>query len=397
MQPPEPDFRQQVRDALAHLHATGYLERHPLADQVSSEAGSGLRRGQRLRKLLLETIDDLRPARVTQASQAEARRHQHLVLRYVEGLSPEQVARRLNVSPRQSSRDLQQALDELTLLVWNRRLALSGAVPTDVSAPASVSALELRDVIRGVLGTLRKLLGERSPSVRVSLPDTLPTPAVEPDLLRQALLNLLLSMAADMDGRVAITASESPRGISVQLSVEEARGRRPSFADLSSASGDRRALLDSGQRLVRMLGGELRIGQDITLGVPAGGFKLLVVDDNPDVGALFRRYLRGGDYRVLQATSGGAALQLAQEFSPDLVLLDVLLPRRDGWEIMSDLRSTPGMENTPIVICSVLPEEAMARSLQAADFLAKPVTRQSLLGLLERWRRSEQIAPPHRS
>src|SRR4029077_4181965 len=108
--------------------------------------------------------------------------------------------------------------------------------------------------------------------------------------------------------------------------------------------------------LLGMLGGELEVGHQLTVTLPAAsGYKLLVVDDNPDVGGLFRRYLRGAGYRVLQATSGAAALQMAVEFRPHLVLLDVLLPTRDGWEIMSDLRATPGMADTPVVICSVLP------------------------------------------
>ena len=399
MRPPSPEFRQHVRDALAHVHTTGFLETHPLADQVLSiqAGGGGSRRGQALRTLLLETIDDLRPAQVTQASQAEARRHQHLVLRYVEGLAPEQIARRLNVSPRQSSRDLQQALDELTSLLWKRRAARASEGPPEDDPASAEPAIELAHVVRGVLGTLRRLLGQRSPKVRVSIPDTLPTPVVEPDLLRQALLTMLLSIAGLTEAPIAISASESARGIKLRLGAEDVRGQPLSLPSLSAATGDTRALLDSGRRLVAMLGGELEIDQQITLGLPAGGFKVLVVDDNPDVGALFRRFLRGGDYRVLQATSGAAALEVAREFSPNLVLLDVLLPRRDGWEIMSDLRSTPGMANTPVVICSVLPEEAMARSLQAADFLAKPVTRQALLALLERWRRPEQIAPPPRS
>jgi len=109
-----------------------------------------------------------------------------------------------------------------------------------------------------------------------------------------------------------------------------------------------------------MLGGNLDIGPALTITLPAAGrYKLLVVDDNPDVGGLFRRYLRGEGYRVLQATSGAAAVRLASEFRPDLVVLDVLLPDRDGWEILSDLRATPGMAETPLVICSVLPEEAI--------------------------------------
>ena len=100
-------------------------------------------------------------------------------MRYVDGLSPEQVARELTVSPRQASRDLQEALRELTLLLWARR---PGELP---SAPDPGASADLQHVVHGVLGTLKRLLGstgERKLSVRVSLPDTLPPLTVEPDL-----------------------------------------------------------------------------------------------------------------------------------------------------------------------------------------------------------------------
>jgi CheY-like chemotaxis protein len=264
---------------------------------------------------------------------------------------------------------------------------------------ASSASAELPQVVRGVLGTLKKLgtSGERAVRARVSVPDTLPPVAVEPDLLRQALLNLLLYVArATPPARAVISAAESPRGVVLRLGLENGRGEPLDIPVPASASTDARALLDSGQRVLGMLGVGLDVGPELTIALPvAGGYKLLVVDDNPDVGGLFRRYLRGAGYRVLQATSGAAALTMAIEFRPHVVLLDVLLPTRDGWEIMSDLRATPGLADTPVVICSVLPEEAMARSLQAADFLPKPVTRAALLALLARWRPpSERTAPP---
>ena len=386
--PPSP-FSQHVRDALAHLHAISYLTTHPLANELSS--------GPALRQVLLQAIEDMRPAEVTPATQAHARRQQHLVLRYVDGLSPDQVARRLMVSARQASRDLHQALQELTLLLWSRRVGAPS--PQVDSADAAGTSADLQQVLRGVLGTLRKLLGaggERKLPVRVALPDTLPSLAVDPDLLRQALLNLLLYVASSSpQAQSVVSASESARGVLLRLGLENGLDLRVA----ASASDEARALLDSGQRLLGMLGGDLVVGRDLTIALPAAGrYKLLVVDDNPDIGGLFRRYLRGEGYRVLQATSGAAALRLAREFRPHVVLLDVLLPSRDGWEIMSDLRSTPSMADTPVVICSVLPQEAMARSLHAADFLAKPVTRQSLLALLERWQPPlERTTPPAHS
>jgi CheY-like chemotaxis protein len=111
---------------------------------------------------------------------------------------------------------------------------------------------------------------------------------------------------------------------------------------------------------------------------------LLVVDDNPDLVGLFRRYLHDQPYRVIQATSGGAALGLSRQLRPGVILLDVLMPSQDGWEILQQLRSHAETRDIPVVICSVLPERALARSLGVHEFLPKPFTRQDLMAVLER-------------
>ena len=371
---------------------------HPLADELATSDGHAMRR------ILLEAIEELRPAQITPATQAHARRQQHLVLRYIEGLSPTQVARALTVSPRQASRDLQQALHELTVLLWGR-VATGWPSRTEVRPMANdvtVASADVQQVVRGALSTLRKLLGaggDRKLHVRVAVPDTLPPWRSTRICSGRRCSTCCCTWPAARRGRDRSSARPKARAAYSCGSASKPDPVNQFPFVPASASEEARALLDSGQQLVGMLGGDLEVGHDLAIALPAvGGYKLLVVDDNPDVGGLFRRYLRGEGYRVLQATSGAAALRLAREFRPHLVLLDVLLPTRDGWEIMSDLRSTPGMAETPVVICSVLPQEAMARSLQAADFLPKPVTRQSLLALLERWRPPpERTAPPGHS
>ena len=117
---------------------------------------------------------------------------------------------------------------------------------------------------------------------------------------------------------------------------------------------------------------------------PVQHWKVLVVDDNPDVAGLFRRYLRGRPYRLTQATSGTSALHLALDLHPDVVVLDVLLPSEDGWDTLRHLRETPPLAETPVIISTVLPERALAHSLRVAEFLPKPVTRSALIAALER-------------
>ncbi|MBI2941006.1 MAG: response regulator [Chloroflexi bacterium] len=145
------------------------------------------------------------------------------------------------------------------------------------------------------------------------------------------------------------------------------------------------------RRLLEMGGGTLREDPTeqgaVELFLPSTGPEtVLVVDDNPDVLHLFRRYLGGGRYRVIVAQDARSALRLAPRVKPEAITLDLMMPMRDGWEILQGLRSHPETRDVPVVVCSVLDERELALALGATEFLAKPVTQQELLTALDRCR-----------
>src|SRR5262245_62230129 len=112
-------FARAVHAALAHLHNRAHLESCPLAAWF----GAPERRlgGDAVRRLLVEAIEQLRPAQASPTAVADWRRYRHLVLRHVEGQSLGQIMRELSVSSRQASRDYQQAVETLVALLWVRR------------------------------------------------------------------------------------------------------------------------------------------------------------------------------------------------------------------------------------------------------------------------------------
>jgi CheY-like chemotaxis protein len=112
---------------------------------------------------------------------------------------------------------------------------------------------------------------------------------------------------------------------------------------------------------------------------------VLVIDDNPEVIQLFQRYLGGGAYYVVGATTSQEALRLTREIRPHAITLDVMMPTQDGWEILQNLKNHPATKDIPVIVCSVLREHELALSLGAADFLAKPITQQMLLMALTRF------------
>jgi CheY-like chemotaxis protein len=401
---------QQVRDALAHLHDLFYLESHPLASELA-DGGDPLS-GAALRQLLLDAIDGLKPRDHPQYSSADWRRYRHLVLRYLDGHSMEQIERELQISARQASRDHQKAIDALAThfalhLSRRKRDAPPGAqdrvpdlrVEIDLElavhevAPAACTNADLLEILQGAIRTLQKLARGHHVFFDLNLPDTLSPVAIDPVTLRQLLLHFL-TYAIEMkrSGTIRIDAANRPTGISLSVVLESSRevGTRTS-ASVKTGEG-MTDLYEMGRRLLESQGGAVELvsrgsgAAQISIFLPPSRqTTVLVIDDNPDVVELFRRFLRGEPYRLLQATTGATALQLAEAVHPDIIILDVVMPSQDGWDILASLQSALGQEETPVIICSVLAERTLAYTLGAADFLAKPVTRQALLSALERW------------
>ena len=107
------------------------------------------------------------------------------------------------------------------------------------------------------------------------------------------------------------------------------------------------------------------------------GATVLVVDDDDLIQHLVRGQLESEGFEVLIATDGVSALRLARERKPSAILLDIHLPRLDGWHVLGELKSDPALASTPVVIMSVEVERARGFSLGACEYLVKPVEPES--------------------
>jgi CheY-like chemotaxis protein len=110
---------------------------------------------------------------------------------------------------------------------------------------------------------------------------------------------------------------------------------------------------------------------------------VLVVDDNADLIHFYRRYLTGTRYQIVHIAEGQNLLERVGQIAPDIIVLDVMLPDMDGWELLTQLREDPLTQTTPIVVCSVVRREELALALGAAAYLSKPVRRQQFIQALE--------------
>ena len=111
---------------------------------------------------------------------------------------------------------------------------------------------------------------------------------------------------------------------------------------------------------------------------------ILIVDDDPAARDLLAASLKSAGYRLVQAAGGDEALDLARTIRPDAITLDVIMPKRDGWDVLSALKADADVCDIPVVMVTVAPDRSIGLSLGAVDVLTKPVDRARLTGLIHR-------------
>jgi signal transduction histidine kinase/DNA-binding response OmpR family regulator len=117
---------------------------------------------------------------------------------------------------------------------------------------------------------------------------------------------------------------------------------------------------------------------------------ILVVDDEPITLELITRSLRKEGYIVYQASNGKEALRMAKELKPTVITLDVLMPGMDGWSVLSALKTDPQLTDIPVIMITMLDDRNMGYALGAVDFLVKPIERERLLALVQKYIKNRQ-------
>jgi signal transduction histidine kinase/DNA-binding response OmpR family regulator len=230
--------------------------------------------------------------------------------------------------------------------------------------------------------------------------------------LKQSLLNLLSNAGKfTHEGRVKLEVRHAAAAISFIVSdtgigmTEEQLSRLFQAFSQADASTTRQyggtgLGLAITKHFCEMLGGRITVestlgeGSTFTITLPDRGRAVsaaaaipegaehaalvMVVDDDPNARDLLAATVRREGYRVIEATDGETALALAREWHPDVITLDVLMPRMDGWAVLTALKSDPELAETPVIIVTVLADRGIAISLGAAEFLTKPVDRPRL-------------------
>jgi len=271
---------------------------------------------------------------------------------------------------------------------------------------------DLAGLVEEVRSIVEPLMAANANRLEIVRPAALGTFYTDRTKLKQSLLNLLSNAGKfTHEGRVKLEVRPAPTEISFIVSdtgigmTEEQQGglfQAFSQADASTTRqyGGTGLGLAISKHFCEMLGGRIAVestpeqGSTFTItlpdrrraapaaaAIPEGAEHaalVMIVDDDPNARGLLASTVRREGYRVIEATDGEAALALAREWHPDVVTLDVLMPRMDGWAVLTALKSDHELAEIPIIIVTVLEDRGIAVSLGAAEFLTKPVDRPRL-------------------
>ncbi len=395
-------FLLYLRDALNHLYNPERLRRNPLAALFG--VADRFDTATALQRILTDAIQALKPPTGEPPQSPAWRVYEPLFYRYVEQLSAEEVADQLGITTRHLRRWQNAAQEALADLLWQQfGLAdrLVETKPEQASREPDPNALqqelawfqesrgtsfvELEQVLPPVLDLVQKLAERHCVRIDVAVAHPLPGVGIASVALRQILINLFsVVIPRAAGGQVEFSARPLRWDVEMRIRCEQyPSGPKP-------PPDDEATNLNMASQLAEICGCTLRLsadlrGFDATLILPAlEQIPILAIDDSADALQLFQRYTTATRYRLVGTRDPEQGLRLAEQLAPQAIILDVMMPHVDGWEILGRLREHPRTRQIPVVVCTILAQRDLAMLLGASDFIRKPVTRTEFLNALDR-------------
>ncbi|MCK6627442.1 MAG: response regulator [Anaerolineae bacterium] len=392
------EFELSLRHVLIHFRDPAFHPPELLWSVLGYKPHQGV---EAIQTAITQTIQSLKPASANTASSLRNQRfYELLTCRYIQELTQEETADRLGITPRHVRREQQQAVHMLARLFWEKRpgheppsvevlpdagpeqetLAWRSQVREELaalqqSAPGSV--VEVAAALRGVMKIGQALTSQHGITLQLEPAESGLTVAMHPSVLRQVLITAIEKLAQSMAaGQITLAVERIGNRVRLLITGTPAVTKRPPNSDLIqeilAAHGDSvEAYLEEDQVGFRI---ELPTVDKATV---------LVIDDNADLVHFYRRYTTGTRYQIVHLAEGQPVPETISKIDPDIIVLDVMLPDTDGWELLTDLREQLATHPIPIIVCSVIRRAELALSLGASLYLPKPVGRQQFIEALD--------------
>jgi DNA-binding response OmpR family regulator len=288
----------------------------------------------------------------------------------------------------------------------------------------SLEPVPAREVIDGACAVIGSLVDKKGQRLVLDLAPGLPQVFADPFRLKQVFINLLSNAHKFSPQGSVITLAAQPDGRDVCFSViDQGAGIKPEEGDsifqefMQAESGLTRPHEGTGlglpitRRLVEMHGGRIWFESE---GIPGKGAAFyftipraapceapsdmpdtataaagarrpaLIIDDDRQFSNLLALYLSQQGYQPVQGVDGQSILEVVREVRPALISLDLMLPGRDGWSVLRDLKSAPDTRGIPVLIISALDYSTAGRDRQAVEYLRKPLNLDALAAALRR-------------
>ncbi len=397
------EFIERVTDAYGHLYDLVYLRTHPLTDQLFPQpALTRKEKAWQLHTTLLEILEELDPGADLPAYARDRRLFKLVSLHYVDGLDPDSTADRLGISRRQYYREHKRAMEAVgQLLLDHFQQESQPAEAPQTTTPVDVTRLELLrreaarlaqagrqrrldDVVKRAVPLLQSRLAQHHSELVTALPRDLPAVLADEGAIRQGLLATLgYLIERTRNAVLRIGARIGPSGTILSIEVEPAV---PLEVDLDADFDERLKAFEEmsslgGAVITPLRGAQELLGFEMSFPTRAPR-SILVVDDNEDMLELFSRFLTPHGYRVITARSASDALKIARRVQPYVIILDLMIPGQDGWDLLQNLLSHAETQSIPKIVCSVLKQKELALSLGANAFLEKPLSETELISTL---------------
>jgi|GEM_PF-1163385 len=292
---------------------------------------------------------------------------------------------------------------------------------------------EVATLVDEVVGTIQPLVAKSGNELRVSLAQGCGAMRADLTKTRQALLNLLSNASKFTDkGVVELVVSSDERAVrfevrdtGIGMTADQLGRLFEAFVQADSSTtrkyGGTGLGLAISRRFCRMMGGDITVdsvlgkGSVFTVVLPravkpvaegaspehlaagttgpvasdaaaqvAGRARILVVDDDPHARELVQRNLAREGFEVRAAADGAAGVGLARSWRPDVILLDVMMPGRDGWAVLAELKADPSLAAIPVIMSTMLENRELSFAMGAADYMRKPIDWNRLEGMLKR-------------
>ncbi|MFC4304959.1 response regulator [Cohnella boryungensis] len=289
--------------------------------------------------------------------------------------------------------------------------------------------VELHDLVQDVVATVAPLIEKNGNRLVVEADGGVFT--ADENKLRQVLINLLGNAGKfTEDGLIRFEARFETRedrtgccfrvqDTGIGMTTEQMGRLFQPFAQADSSTtrkyGGTGLGLAISQSLCSLMGGVIQVDSDpgvgslfevwlpflsereertelLTVQIPSqsvpdrpGRASILLIDDDPLNRRLMARYLENESWTLAFAENGEQGLRQARELKPGVICLDIHMPGMDGWSVLAELKSDPGLKDIPVVIWSMAGDRNLGYALGASDYLTKPVGRERLISVMDKY------------